>query len=171
MAINSIQFYQRPEFNDPALIVGFGGWSNAGNCAMKSIEHLIQKCNSELLAEIDTDSFYQFTQNRPIISIKEGMLKNVSLTKVNFYYWLNKEGGKDIILLEAQEPDFRWGAFVDIIFKACRQWGVSQMISIGGMYDDVLHTEAIVSGVYTSEEWRDVCGCFEERPGIVYECY
>jgi predicted ATP-grasp superfamily ATP-dependent carboligase len=30
------------------------------------------------------------------------------------------------------------------------------VVSLGGMYDDVLHTESIVSGVYSDVAWREV---------------
>ncbi len=155
MAEDFVKFYQMPLLKNPILIAGFGGWSNAGNIALKSIEHIIQQKRATLLAEIDPDLFYQFTQNRPIIKIKKGRLQDLYLKKISFYFWPNKEGKNDLIILKAQEPDYRWPAFVQTLFHLCKQWGVSFIINLGGMYDDVLHTEAIVSGVSSSGEWRD----------------
>jgi proteasome assembly chaperone (PAC2) family protein len=151
-----VKFYQMPHLNNPILIAGFGGWSNAGNVAVKSVEYIIKKKGATLLAEIDPDHFYQFTQNRPVINIKEGRFQGLHLRKISFYFWPNREGNNDVILLSAQEPDCRWHTFVQALFHLCKQWCVSLIVSIGGMYDDVLHTEAIVSGVYSFGEWRDV---------------
>jgi proteasome assembly chaperone (PAC2) family protein len=156
MAEDLVTFYQDPPLHNPVLIAGFGGWSNGGNIALKSIDYIIQKKGATLTAEIDPDPFYQFTQNRPVITIKEGRLQDLNLERISFYYCPNKEGDHDLILLKAQEPDYRWPTFVQLLFHLCKQWGVSLMISLGGMYDDVLHTEAVVSGVYSFGEWKEV---------------
>jgi proteasome assembly chaperone (PAC2) family protein len=156
MAEDPVTFYQAPQLHSPVLIAGFGGWSNGGNIALKSIEYIIQKKGATLVAEIDPDHFYQFTQNRPVITIKEGRLQGLNIERISFYFCPNKEGEHDLILLKAQEPDYRWPTFVQTLFHLRKQWGVSLIISLGGMYDDVLHTEAVVSGVYSSEEWKEV---------------
>ena len=38
----------------------------------------------------------------------------------------------------------------------CAKWDVSFIVNLGGMYDDVLHTDAIVSGVSSCEKWRNI---------------
>jgi proteasome assembly chaperone (PAC2) family protein len=156
MSEDLVTSYQMPPLHNPILIVGFGGWSNGGNIALKSIEYIIQKKGATLMAEIDPDPFYQFTQNRPVITIREGRLQDLNLKRISFYLWSNKEGENDLILLKAEEPDYRWPTFAQILFHLCKQWGVSLIMSLGGMYDDVLHTEAIVSGVYCFGEWKEV---------------
>ena len=156
MSEDLLTFYQMPQLHDPVLIVGFGDWSNAGNVALKSIDYIIEKKKATLIAEIDPDYFYQFTQNRPVITIKKGRLYGLVLKKISFYFWPNKEGKNDLIFLKAQEPDYRWSMFIQVLFRLCKQWGVSLIVSLGGMYDDVLHTEAVVSGVYPFGDWKDV---------------
>lgn len=151
-----VTFHQSPPLDNPVLIAGFGDWSNAGNVALKSIEYIIRKKGATKMAEIDTDRFYHFTQSRPVVSIREGRLQRLNLKKISFYFLHNNEGKNDLIFLKAQEPDYRWPTFVQILFHLCKQWGVSLIASLGGMYDDVLHTEAIISGVYSFEDWRDI---------------
>ena len=150
-----VTYYQAPQLNSPVLIAAFGGWSNAGNTAIKTIEYIIRKKRATLLAELDPDWFFQFTQNRPVIAIKEGRLRDVRLNKTSFYFFSNKQGGNDLILAKGQEPDYRWQTFVNTLLQLCKQWGASLVVSLGGMYDDVLHTESIVSGVYSDVEWRE----------------
>lgn len=152
----NVRFNKRPRLLKPIMILGFGGWSNAGNSALKSIDYIIEKKGGKLLGKINPDNLYQFTQNRPAIAIEEGRLKSVSQTEMPIYYMKNKEGEHDIIFIRGQEPDYRWNSFVDTIIALCKKWDVSVISSLGGMYDDILHTEAIVSGVYSSEEWRDI---------------
>ncbi len=119
MAEDFVKSYQTPALNNPILIAGFGGWSNAGNIALKSIEYIIEKKGAALIAEIDPDHFYQFTQNRPVINIKEGRLQDLHRNSISFYYWPNNEGENDLILLKAQEPDNRWPTFVQDYYTNC----------------------------------------------------
>ena len=58
-------------------------------------------------------------------------------------------------MLKAPEPDYRWHTFVDVLFDLCVHWNVYPIVSLGGMYDDVLHNEAIVSGIYSLGNWKD----------------
>ena len=151
-----VTFYQMPPLHAPILIMGFGGWSNAGNISVKTVEYIIREKKATLLADIDPDSFYQFTQNRPVINVKEGKVQSLSLQKLSFYVWPHKGGKHDIILFKGKEPDFRWTTFVRTVNYLCKRWGVSHIICIGGLYDEVLHTDAVVSGVYSVDEWREV---------------
>jgi len=155
MSEDLITYYQMPQLNSPVLMVAFGGWSNAGNTAIKTIEYIIRKKRATLLAELDPDSFFQYTQNRPVITIKEGKLRDVRLSKTSFYFFFNEEGDHDLILAKGQEPDYRWQSFVDMLVQVCKQWDVFLIVSLGGMYDDVLHTESIVSGVYSDVAWGE----------------
>jgi predicted ATP-grasp superfamily ATP-dependent carboligase len=163
-----ITFYQMPPLHNPVLIAGFGDWSNAGNVALKTIDYIIQEKKATLIAEIDPDNFYQFTQNRPVITIRKGRLHNLTLKKISFYFWPNKKGKNDLIFLKAQEPDYRWTLFANILFYLCQKWGVFLIVSLGGMYDDVLHTEAIVSGIYPFGAWKDTF-IDKDIPLIEYE--
>jgi proteasome assembly chaperone (PAC2) family protein len=150
-----VSFHQSPRLENPVMIVGFGDWSNAGNVALKSIDYIIQKKGATILAEIDVDHFYHFTQNRPVVSIKEGRFQRLNVNRIEFYFWHNNEGRNDLIFLKSQEPDYRWPTFVQALFDLCKRWGVSLIVGLGGLFDDVLHTEAIISGVYSLSEWRD----------------
>ncbi|HUU40321.1 MAG TPA: PAC2 family protein [Desulfatiglandales bacterium] len=163
-----VTFFQNPRLRAPILIAGFGDWSNAGNVALKSIDYIIKKKGATLMAEISPDPFYQFTQKRPVVTIKEGRLQGLSLKKISFYFLKNREGKEDIILLKAQEPDYRWLTFIQTIVHLCKKWGVSFIVSLGGMFDDVLHTDAIVSGVCSLEEWRKIF-VKKDIPLIEYE--
>ncbi len=151
-----VNFYQMPKVKNPILICGFEGWSNAGNIAVKTVEHIIQGKGATLMAEIDPDPFYQFTRNRPIVEIKEGRYQGVNTKKASFYFLSNRKGRNDFIVLKAQEPDCRWFTFVQLLFNICKKFGISLILSIGGMNDEVLHTESVVSGIYSSEEWKDL---------------
>ncbi|MCJ7772498.1 MAG: PAC2 family protein, partial [Desulfobacterales bacterium] len=44
-----------------------------------------------------------------------------------------------------------WFRFADELFSLCKDLGIETIITIGSMYDNVLHNERIISGVASSE--------------------
>jgi predicted ATP-grasp superfamily ATP-dependent carboligase len=56
------------------------------------------------------------------------------------------------VILKAEEPSLRWYQFVDALFALCAQLDVVKVVTLGSMYDNVLHSDRIVSGIASTEE-------------------
>ena len=54
--------------NRPVLVVAFKGLFDARGSATSALEWLVEKSESENLGEIDSETFFDFTQERPSIS-------------------------------------------------------------------------------------------------------
>jgi predicted ATP-grasp superfamily ATP-dependent carboligase len=54
--------------------------------------------------------------------------------------------------LKADEPSLQWFKFTDLLLSTCRKLQVNTIITLGSMYDNVLHTDRIFSGIATSQE-------------------
>ena len=59
---------------------------------------------------------------------------------------------RDIIILKATEPQLRGFQFVDALLTLCQNSGVKTIISLGSMYDNVIHTDTIVSALASNEQ-------------------
>jgi proteasome assembly chaperone (PAC2) family protein len=140
-----------PELSQPTLILGFEGWANGGNVAVGMIDYLIQKFGATRFAKIDPDNFYRFDDARPIVKVEAGQLKEVLPLEAPFYSAHEKETRVDLILFKAHEPHLRWFSFVEAVLSLCKQLGVKLIISLGGLQDNVVHTDAIISGFASSE--------------------
>jgi proteasome assembly chaperone (PAC2) family protein len=141
-----------PELSQPILILGFEGWANGGNVAVGMIDYLIQKLGATRFAEISPNNFYRFDDARPIVKVEGGQLKEVSPPEAVFYFAHEKETEVDLILFKANEPHLRWFSFVEVMLSLCKRVGVELIISLGGLQDNVVHTDAIISGFASSEE-------------------
>ena len=140
-----------PELSRPVLIVGFEGWANGGNVAVGMIDYLIQESGATRFAKINPNNFYRFDDARPIVKVEGGRLRDVSLREAAFYAAHETQTEVDLILLKAGEPHIRWFSFVEIVLSLCRQLRVDLIISFGGLQDNVVHTDAIISGFASSE--------------------
>ena len=138
---------QLPQLDKPLLIAGFNGWGNALNISDGMVSFLIRHFKAQPFAELDPDIFYRYDELRPRVKIENGLLQNFSLPKGVFYSAATGKDQSDIVLLNADEPNMRWMHFVDLFFSLCRKLDVSTVITLGSMYDNVLHTDRTVSGV------------------------
>jgi proteasome assembly chaperone (PAC2) family protein len=142
----------RPELSQPVLIAGFEGWANGGNVAVGTINYLIQKLGASRFARIDPNHFYRFDDARPIVKVEGGQLKEILPPEAVFYAAHDKQTQGDLILFKADEAHLRWFSFVEVILSLCKRLGTELIISLGGLQDNVVHTDAIISGFASSEE-------------------
>ena len=141
-----------PELKQPVFIVGFEGWPNGGNVAVGMIDYMIKKLGATRFAKIDPNLFYRFDDARPIVRVEGGQQKEVSPPEAVFYAVHQEETDVSLILLKATEPHLRWFSFVELMLSLCKQFGVERIISLGGLQDNVVHTDAIISGLASSPE-------------------
>ncbi|UCF58014.1 MAG: PAC2 family protein [Deltaproteobacteria bacterium] len=141
-----------PKLKDPLFIAGFDGWGNALDISRGMVDYLIRKLNVELFGEINPDLFYRFDENRPVVEIENGLLKKIFPPGGFLYATKPDLAGRDLIILKASEPHLRWFHFVDAILSLCKKSGVKTIVSLGSMYDNVLHTDTIISALASSEE-------------------
>jgi proteasome assembly chaperone (PAC2) family protein len=141
-----------PELSEPILVLGFEGWANGGNVAIGMIDYLVQRLGATSFAKINPDNFYRFDDARPVVRVEGGELKDISPSEPSFYAARQEKTGVDIILLKASEPHLRWFSFTQLMLSLCEQSGVKLIVSLGGLQDSVLHTDAIISGLASSPE-------------------
>ena len=152
MGAADIQLDDIPLLKQPLLIAGFFGWANALNVATDMVDHLVEAFAATPFARINPDAFYRFDQTRPMVQIKEGRLTTLHLPGGTFFYARTGADEPDLVLLKADEPALRWNRFTDQLFELGRRLGGRTLISLGSMYDNVMHSERHISGMASCEE-------------------
>lgn len=152
MIEKAIEIDNLPQLDNPLFIAGFEGWGNALDISRGMADYLIQKLNARVFGTIKPDPFYRFDENRPVVDIKNGLLETIHPPGGSFYVSRRQDVGRDIIILKAIEPSLRWFDFVDSMLSLCRDAGVKTVVSLGSMYDNVLHTDSVISAFASSQE-------------------
>ncbi len=148
-----IHIEQLPENGPSILIAGFEGWGNALDVSKSMVSYLIRMLQAKSFAWINPEPFYRYDENRPQVNVEGGLLKDISPPGGSFYAAQpDLTGDKGIVIFKASEPNLRWFQFMDEVFGLCRELGVKTIINVGSMYDDVLHSDRIISGIASSEE-------------------
>ena len=146
----SFHIEELPELKYPVLIAGFDGWGNALGIASAMAVYIVGKLKASPFARINTDRFYRYDEDRPAVNIKDGMLLNLRCPGGTFYGAGMDQTQNDLVLLRADEPTLRWQQFADDFFSLCRLLGVRRVITLGAMFDQVLHTDRVISGIASS---------------------
>ena len=147
-----IHIKELPDLKNPVLIAGFDGWGNALNVSNAMAAYLIRQLKARHFADLDPDSFYRYDDQRPIVNIEEGYLDTLTPPGGSFYAVASDGNQSDLVILKANEPNLQWFEFVDQLFSLCRKLGVHTIITLGSLYDNVLHTDRIISAVASTPE-------------------
>jgi proteasome assembly chaperone (PAC2) family protein len=147
MNINGIQIHELPDLKNPLLIAGFDGWGNALKISSGMAAYLIRNFQAQRFAELDPDVFFRYDEKRPLVNIEDGMFKTLSPPGGTFYGAHTAPDGRDLVILKADEPNLRWFGFVEELFNLCSRLQIKTIITLGSMYDHVLHTDRILSAV------------------------
>jgi predicted ATP-grasp superfamily ATP-dependent carboligase len=150
-----MEIHEIPSLRSPIMLIAFGGWSDAGEAATGVITHLLSTLNSQedaviagqLIAEMNSEDYYDFQVNRPLISIDASMIRSLIWPGVQIYGVQNPAGARDFILVRGVEPSMRWRSFAAELLDLADDCEVSMVITLGAMLADTPHTREIpVSG-------------------------
>jgi proteasome assembly chaperone (PAC2) family protein len=153
MSANGIQIHEWPDLKDPLLIAGFDGWGNALKISSSMVAYLIRALKTQQFAELDPDIFFRYDDKRPVVQIEEGVLKSISPPGGTFYAAQTAPDERDLVILKADEPSLRWFGFVDDLFDLCGRLRIKTIITLGSMYDHVLHSDRIMSAIASNADW------------------
>src|SRR5262245_56915727 len=67
--MDEVTFHREPPSNLPTMVVGFGGWIDAGEAATGALRYLVRQLGAAPLAAIDPEDFCDFTQIRPVVRL------------------------------------------------------------------------------------------------------
>lgn len=129
-----------PPLRNPSVIVGLGGWTNAGEVATGVLGFLRDNLRARKFADIDGEDFYQFSNSRPKVAIEGGKIRSLSYPGTDFHYWSNPDGPYDLVLVSGTEPDLRWHTYLKDLLDLSQELGAVRICTVGSYYDSVPHT-------------------------------
>jgi proteasome assembly chaperone (PAC2) family protein len=146
-----MEIHQIPLLRSPIMIIACGGWSDAGEAATGTITHLLSTMNPpnepEIIAEIDSEDYYDFQVNRPLIVVDGSMIRSLTWPGLQVFGVRNPHGESDFVLVRGVEPSMRWRAFASELLDLADDLEVEMVITLGSMLADTPHTRPIpVSG-------------------------
>jgi proteasome assembly chaperone (PAC2) family protein len=139
--------------NRPIMVVALTGWFDASGAATGALEWLLRDRVAPIVASIDPDPFYDFTQERPEVYLDDDESPVVRWPSNEFRIARFPTGARDLVVLSGVEPHVRWGTYCACITAMAARLDCDVVVTIGANADAVPHTRIPpVVGSSTNEE-------------------
>jgi proteasome assembly chaperone (PAC2) family protein len=138
-----MEIYSLPELKDPIMIAAFQGWNDAGEAASKATEHILSLWPSQLIAEIESEDFYDYQVNRPQIFLDENGDRELTWPTTTVHALSTPNFERDFLIVTGVEPSMKWRTFVGEILSLGEDLDISLVVSLGSLLADVPHTRPI----------------------------
>jgi proteasome assembly chaperone (PAC2) family protein len=129
------------------MVAAFAGWNDAADAASGVVDHLIEEWDAELMIELDPEEYYDFQVHRPQVHGDEGEERVITWPAPQIYVARPRHSERDVLLLRAPEPNFRWKAFCSTVIGVAQLAGVTELVTLGALLADSPHTRPVpISG-------------------------
>lgn len=153
-----------PPLRDPWLLAAFEGWNDAADAASGVVAHLVEEWDADVLVELDPEEYYDFQVTRPVLHRFDDSDSELLWPTPTIYHARPPHSDRDVLLLSAPEPNFRWRAFCSTVLGVASLAGVSEVITLGALLADSPHTRPVpVSGSSNGLSGRPMPNVQESR--------
>jgi proteasome assembly chaperone (PAC2) family protein len=151
-----------PLLRAPVLVASFSGWNDAASAASTALGAIAGALDTELVARIDPEEFFDFQANRPTIEIVDGRMEGVAWPDNLVVAAKAEEAERDLLLISGTEPSTRWRTFCNAVLDVAERCGVESVVTFGSLIADVAHTRPVpITGLASDDEMISQLG-FED---------
>jgi hypothetical protein len=129
----------RPDLDDPVLLVMLNGWIDASGAARAAIEAIGEDSSASPIVEFDDDTYVDFRARRPVMELREGLHSVLHWERILLAVG-HDQTGRDLLILAGPEPDMAWHRFTAEVGALAGELGVSEMAHLGAYPFAVPHT-------------------------------
>ncbi len=128
------------------LIVAFEGWSDARDAATLAVRFVAESFDAEQVLTIESEDYFDFQFNRPIVMLDEDGDRNLSWPTVEL--WApsgdsDLESADRFYFLVGAEPSRRWKSFVAEVADLVVDYEIDAVVFLGAFVADAPHTRPI----------------------------
>lgn len=148
--MNELIWDAEPQTERPLLILAFRGLFDAAGAATNAVALLRERAPSTLVAHIDPELLFDFTQERPHVRMLASGARQIVWPE-NEFHALRFAGPRDVIVCAGTEPHLRWRSFSKHVLEVAQRSGAEMVVTLGAMVGVVAHTRPLpVTGSATN---------------------
>jgi proteasome assembly chaperone (PAC2) family protein len=138
------------------MVCSFRGWNDAAAAASTALAAIGNTLDSEVVASIDPEEYFDFQSTRPTITMAAGETRRIDWPDNNFIAVRVPGADRDLVLLDGTEPNLRWRTFSETVVTAAEALDVELVITLGSLIAEVSHTLPVpITGLASSAELVD----------------
>jgi proteasome assembly chaperone (PAC2) family protein len=145
-----MEIHQIPLLRDPVMVIAFSGWNDAAEAASGAVEHLLSGWRDknddvipELIANVESEDFYDFQVNRPVVTIDESQIRSITWPSTQVFGMAIPSMDRDLVIVTGVEPSMKWKSFTSDLLDLADDLEVSLIVSLGSLLADTPHTRPI----------------------------
>jgi proteasome assembly chaperone (PAC2) family protein len=145
-----MEIHQIPLLRNPVMILAFSGWNDAAEAASGAVEHLLSGWRDksdevvpELIADVDSEDFYDFQVNRPQVSIDDSEIRSITWPTTQVFGLAIPSMQRDLVIVTGVEPSMRWKNFTADLLDLADDLEVSLVMTLGSLLADTPHSRPI----------------------------
>ena len=152
MDVLTTGFEQLAPLHRPILVLALRGLFDIAEVATDAIDTIADDRIAPVVATIDADPFYDFTQERPQAAIDEDGERHIVWPENEFRLVRFPEGAHDLVLLRGVEPHLRYATYADAIIRVAQELRCEMVVTLGAALEAIPHTRpAPVVGSSTND--------------------
>lgn len=146
-----MQWYERPQFIDPVLVMMLAGWYDTSGAAAAAMVSLETSTSARTIARFDRDTFIDYRARRPTMELRDGVNSRIVWPDISIRAGVDQEG-RDVLMLTGYEPDAAWERFCIEVLDVAKELGVKQVIGLGAYPFASPHTRPVRLSTTTPDE-------------------
>lgn len=139
--MSDVRWTEIPNLRNPLLLVAFEGIFDAAEAATSALHWIEERSDSDLIAEVDPETFFNFQEARPLARLIDG--KRVIEWPTTEVRAVRTDGPRDLVIMTGTEPHLRWSSFADRVVEVARRSRCEMVVTVGALISMVPHTRPL----------------------------
>jgi proteasome assembly chaperone (PAC2) family protein len=135
------ELIERPELDEPMLVLALEGWIDAGLAAASAAELLCDQLDTVTVARFSTDDLLDYRARRPVAHLTDGVLRGLTWPEIELRA-ATDGAGNEMLLLVGAEPDRLWHRFTDEVVTLSLDFGARMCVGLGAYPFAAPHTRS-----------------------------
>ncbi len=160
-----------PNTERPLVVLAFRGLFDAAGAATNAVNWLRERAPGSLVAHIDPEMLFDFTQERPSVRVLPNGRREI-IWPENEFHVLHFDGRRDLVVCAGTEPHLRWRTFSEHVLEIAQRCGAEMVVTLGAMVGVVAHSRPLpVTGSATNPALAERLGLgspsYEGPTGVI----
>ena len=140
MSVLSTAYDGLAPLHRPIMVLALRGFFDIAEVATDAIDTLTDERIAPVVAAIDPDPFFDFTQERPNVMIDDADVRQVVWPENEFRIVRFPGHAHDLVVLAGVEPHLRYATFADAVISVARELKCEMVVTLGAAPEAIPHS-------------------------------
>ena len=140
MKVLTASFEEVVPLRRPIMVLALRGLFDVAEVATDAVDALVANRIAPVVAAIDPDPFFDFTQERPLVEFDDDDERVIRWPTNEFRLLRAPAREHDVVVMSGVEPHLRMSTFADTVALVARELGCEIVVTLGASPEPIPHT-------------------------------